>query len=398
MACPHRRPTATLCALAGLAAACSTDTVPGVWTVTDSAGIEIITNSPAVAAWSVTDAPVLEIGAMDDPGPYELYRVRDVELVPDGRVVVANAGSNELRIFDADGSLLSAAGSRGHGPREFDGLGMVESYADSLMTWDWGNQRVSVRLLDGTYVRSFSLEWFDGILYPADLLGGTGLMGKPAILAVTGSYMSQLVGDGWVVDSALVSVYDLDGALVDSLWRLPERSRAVLRVAGRQTTLGVPYTEVASLAGVEDGFCHAFGTAPEIRCYDGAGLRRLIRVQTQPRPVLPEDIDAFWEDALATENRRRRDALVRMRDVMPFPDAFPAFAQLLVDDAGRLWARRYRTPRSQAEEWLVFEDGRLVARLESPAGFQVMDVDQGRVAGVWTNDLGVEFVRIYEYR
>lgn len=398
MASPDCRSTATLCALAGLAAACSTDAAPGVWTVIDSAGIEILSNTPTVPAWRMSDAPVLEIGAMEDPGPYELYRVRDVALLADGRVAVANAGSDELRVFGADGSLLSSAGRRGHGPQEFDGLAMVESYADSLITWDWGNQRVSVRLVDGTYVRSFNLEWFDGILYPADLLGGTGVAGEPAILAVTSSYMSQLRGDGWVVDSALVSIYDLGGALVDSLWRLPDNSRAVLRVGGRQTTLDVPYTEAASLAGVEDGFCHTFGTAPEIRCYDGAGLRRLIRVQMQPTPVSPEDIDGFWEDALATENRRRRDALLRMRDVMPFPDAFPAFAQLLVDDAGRLWARRYRTPRSRAEEWLVFEGGRLVGRLESPAGFQVMDVAGERVAGVWTNDLGVEFVRLYEYR
>ena len=94
----------------------------------------------------------------------------------------------------------------------------------------------------------------------------------------------------------------------------------------------------------------------------------------------------------------RLDALRHMRDMMPFPALFPAFSQLLVDDTDRLWARVYALPGEPDERWLVFEAGRLASSLVSPRGFRVMDVRGNRIAGVWSDDLGVEFVQVYEFR
>lgn len=71
---------------------------------------------------------------------------------------------------------------------------------------------------------------------------------------------------------------------------------------------------------------------------------------------------------------------------------------LAVDDTDRLWARVYALPDEPDERWLVFEAGRLASSLVSPRGFSVMDVRGNRIAGVWSNDLGVEFVQVYEFR
>lgn len=46
----------------------------------------------------------------------------------------------------------------------------------------------------------------------------------------------------------------------------------------------------------------------------------------------------------------------------------------------------------------VFDDGRWIGRLETPAGYRVMTVRGDRLAGVWQDTLGVEFVRVYGYR
>ena len=398
----HTRPGFLRCRtvplVVAVAAGCAGSDTGARWTTTDSAGIEIVSSTGTPPRWDLDPEPLLQLGSMDAPGPMQFYRVVDVELLPDGGLVVANEGSEELRVFAADGAFLGSAGREGHGPDEFDGLAMVESYGDSLMTWDEGNQRISVRSLDGRLVRTFQLEWFDGILSPVDLLGGTGIAGQTGILARTARYMSQLRGTGFVVDTALVSVYAMDGALVDSLVRVPHNARAVMRVGDLQTTLGLPYTAHAAIAGTNRGFCHAFGVEPVIRCRDRAGLRRLIRLDLPHRPLTESDIDRFWSEALETTNERRRSALNRMRDAMPFPDAFPAFAQLVRDDDGRLWARRYRATADEQEDWLVLEDGRWIARVASPIGFRVMDVRGDRLAGVWQDSLDVEFVRVYRYR
>lgn len=319
---------------------------PG-WTVTDSAGVEIVTSDSNAPAWVAEARPMLELGAADEPGPTEFYRVRDVELLPGGGIVVANGGSEELRFFGPDGSYQGGVGRRGHGPTEFDGLSMIESFGDSLLTWDGGNQRVSVRTLDGAFVRAFRLEWFDGILFPTDLLGGSGMTGERGILAVTARHMTQLEGVGLLVDTALVSVYDMDGRLIDSIARLPHNARVVRRVGNLQTTLGAPYSGGASIVGVDDGLCHTFGPEPEIRCHGRAGPIRVIRVGLAPRPVTESDVDTFWEEALETASERQRSALQRMRDDLVFPEAFPAFAQLLRDDAagsGRAASAHPATP------------------------------------------------------
>ena len=382
--------------LATLACACAESPEGSRWTVRDSAGVEIVSSAGNAPRWDLGD-PLLLLGTVDDPGPTQFHRVRDVELLQDGGLVVANQGSEELRIFSADGTFRASVGGKGHGPQEFDGLALVESFADSLLTWDGGNQRITVRLLDGTFMRSFHLEWFEGILFPADLLGA-GAFTARGILAVTARYMSQLQGSGLVIDSALVSVYDMEGTLVDSLLRLPHNARAVLRAGNLQTTLGAPYTVGASLVGTEDGFCSTFGPEPEIRCRDRTGLRRLIRADLPRRALNEADVELYWREALETASEAQRSALLRMRDMMPFPEEFPSFAQLVRDDHGRIWARRYWTPTDTREEWLVFDDGRWIGTLASPIGFRVMDIRGDRLAGIWQDSLGVEYVRVYRYR
>lgn len=376
--------------LALVTSACAEVDAPPGWTVTDSAGIEIVTNSGGAPEWTLPRQPVLTVGTVDEEGPGQFYQVRDIELLPDGGLVVADQGSEELRFFGPDGSFRGRAGGRGSGPEEFRRLYMVESFGDSLLAYDGGNDRLSVRLPDGGFVRSFRLEWFDGIVRPADVTDDRRVLG------ITARYMSQLQGSGHVVDTALVSLYDMEGALLDSLLRLPDNARAVHRVGNRQTTLGVPYTTFASIAAVGRGFCHTFGVEPRIRCFDTSGLRRIIRLDLPIRPVTDQDIERYWDRALDTDSESRRNALLRMRDIMPFPDFFPAFSQLLTDDRGRLWVRRYRTPREDDEQWFVLDDGRLTARLIAPEGFRVMDVRGNRMAGVWLDELGVEFVRVYE--
>lgn len=366
-------------------------------TVRDSAGIEISENRGAAPSWRLVREPLLELGDVDRPGPTQFYRVRDVELLRGGGLVVADGGSEELRIFTRAGEHRASAGGKGHGPTEFDGLARVESLGDSLLTWDGGNQRVSVRRLDGSLVRTFGLEWFDGILFPVDLFTGRHPGGDGGILAVTARYMSQLVGSGLVIDTALVSLYAPDGSLADSIARVPHNARAVLRSGDLQTTLGVPYLASAPLVGDGRGFCYAFGPAPEIRCLDRAGLRRLLRVELPVRPITEEHVSLWWERMEETSNERRRYALRRMRDHMPFPAAFPAFDQLLRDDRGRLWVRRYRTPEDESERWLVFEGGTWVGQLDTPAGYEVMDIRGDRLAGVWRDPLGIEFVRVHRF-
>ena len=121
----------------------------------------------------------------------------------------------------------------------------------------------------------------------------------------------------------------------------------------------------------------------------------MIHAPIPTRPVTEADISRYWDDELADAQGRTVEILKRARDWMVFPEAFPAFSSLLSDDRGRVWAEIYPLLHADERRWLVFEAGRAVGEVRVPAAFRVMAVGEDHLAGVWTDDLGVEFVRIY---
>jgi hypothetical protein len=216
------------------------------------------------------------------------------------------------------------------------------------------------------------------------------------ILGVNTRHMTDLTSDGLVLDSAVVSLYDMSGRFIESLGRFPHNQRLVRREAELQTTLGVPFSSSGSVTSWSGGFCYSFGVEPEIKCYGEDGhLRSIIRVTTEPRPVTQAHIELFWRRVRESENEARVRAFSRMRDHMVFPDFFPAFSDLRVDEEDRLWAQVYSEPEASQVEWWVFRDGRWLSRLTVDSSFELMAFLNDGVLGVWRDRERVEHVRRY---
>ena len=118
----------------------------------DSAGIAIVENTGPVWSagqeWKV-DSVILDIGGDVDSvsGPVRLG---------DGRLAIANAGSHEVRVYDAAGAQLHASGRAGDGPGEYRMLaGIWRGPGDSLLVSDFMARRVSVLDRDAKFARSF---------------------------------------------------------------------------------------------------------------------------------------------------------------------------------------------------------------------------------------------------
>ena len=134
-------PAFVLLALATLACQPDDPAVGGPRTeVRDSAGIRIIENPrPPEGSrldWRIGPEPAVSIGERTGEEPYLLSFVRGATRLSDGRIVVANGGSNELRFFDAVGVHLATRGGGGEGPGEFERLLRVEPWpGDSIVAW-----------------------------------------------------------------------------------------------------------------------------------------------------------------------------------------------------------------------------------------------------------------------
>lgn len=164
---PHRRrgppalvpPPVLLAALgaAALAACGERASLPG----------EGDTRPTRLAAWTVSDEPTLQIGVLSGEAAYQFDRVTGVARLPDGGVAVTDAGSGQVRFFDARGRFVVAQGGKGEGPGEWRGPDRVRWLGgDRVLVLDNNLRRQGIVGTDGTYRGSTPMR--DDVLFPSD--------------------------------------------------------------------------------------------------------------------------------------------------------------------------------------------------------------------------------------
>ena len=130
---------------------------------TDSAGIPITTAlAPQWGSgegWTISEEPLLEIGAVDGPGEYLLDGVIGAVRLSNGDIVLGEWASGELRRYDRNGTFMWRAGGQGEGPGEHAFLTFVGLLpGDSVVTYDSALRRVQIFGPEGVVARTMSIE------------------------------------------------------------------------------------------------------------------------------------------------------------------------------------------------------------------------------------------------
>lgn len=115
------------------------------------------THEHRVIAFDADGREVWRFGAYG-MGPSEFIHPTDIAFAPDGRIFVAEYGSNDrIQVFDRERRFLYAFGSFGSGPGQFLRPQAIEYDAarDELYVLDVGNHRVQVFTGDGEFRRAF---------------------------------------------------------------------------------------------------------------------------------------------------------------------------------------------------------------------------------------------------
>lgn len=112
----------------------------------------------------------------------------------------------------------------------------------------------------------------------------------------------------------------------------------------------------------------------------------------------------FAERAVQEIPEAQRAQARAMFETMPYySPTEPAYYDLVIADDGAIWIGDYPghafrvlgTP-GPARRWIVIDStGTLTEVVETPPGFQLMAVADGRAFGVQVDELGVESVRVY---
>ncbi len=366
--------------------------------VRDSAGVRIVENArPADDSrlpWRIGPEPAVSIGAVTGDEAYLLHRADDAQVLPDGRIAVANAGTQEIRVFDASGAHQASWGGAGGGPGEFTALAGVASWqGDSIAAWDSRLRTVAVFDSEGALGRTLALEGGDR---PSTLrmpLGGGMVLGR----ANTSSR-----GPGYNRETFAYALHDAEGSVRVPLGEHPGRENYI-NMDGPVVLFGqLPFTRSLHEASWAEGIVLTPDDLYEIRVHDATtgALARIVRREYANRAPTREEVDNAIDAALEGSSLSG-DQLEANREsykAMPLVETFPAFRTLVVDALDHLWVRETTLPGMErpAPLWTVFDpDGRVLGFVETPEGLTILQIGADYVLGRTTDDLGVESVQVW---
>ncbi|HEX9729430.1 MAG TPA: 6-bladed beta-propeller [Gemmatimonadales bacterium] len=356
--------------------------------VRDSAGITIVENRRptwrAETAWHLSDRPVLQIGVEEGDPAYVLARVAGAIRLPDGRVLVGDGGSNQLRFFDSAGTFLAAVGRSGQGPGEFQFLRDVRRCEPDVITAFDLNWQRSWFDLDGRFRDRAQLVTPEGVSpYALSCSVGDRYL-------VTGWGNTMVVAALYRTTAPLV-VIDGTGNILHRLDSVPGSERVGTERGSRPHPFGrsthVLLRGDTAIIGTADDYSLAF------RHVDGTLVRIVRRV----------DVRLTDTAGLRATYRRARlasasnvPAVERELDAMVFPPSLPAYDLLRSDPTGHLWVRAFAPLGVEARAWSVFAPaGQWLGDVAMPARFTVTEIGADYVIGVHRNELDVEFVHLY---
>ncbi len=376
--------------------------------VRDSAGVRIVESpDPPVGsrlAWQVASAPAVTIGRTDGDPPYLLDDVRDAARLPDGRIVVADGGSNELRVFDAFGVHTATWRRRGEGPGEFTSLAGVGPWpGDSLVAWNARGGAIPVFDLEGNLGRSIPITSSEPVAVAATLRGGTIVTFSESMAEA-----SRTAGGRLLAQAVHYRSSDAAGRPTGSLGVHPGRRIYSSQIAGQAFMMPVPFSPSVSAAAWGEFAVVAPNHRYEIRAYSADGvLQRIIRRDRALIASTAAHFDAHFLDLLRQREIRpateaeRDEALRESRRAfgdIPLPETLPAFATLIADAQDFLWVRDFEVPAEvpSSPAWTIVDpEGVILGHVETPLGLEIHEIGVDYILGRATDDLGVEYVQLW---
>jgi hypothetical protein len=300
-------------------------------------------------------------------GAGELLDPADLALAEDGSVIVADRKPAAIKVYASDGRFVRAFGTEGSGPGEFRAA-YIAVVGDTLVVQDPRNGRAT------------TFNWRTGAMlserrtaccyYAPIAVDGSG---RVVVRATTPSPDTALrnaqafvrfAPNGTAADTVFIGAQQ--AALGADPWLV--RDGDLVRMA-----VMVPYQPSLALAvDPRGGFVSAWtGEYVIRRTRAGADTTALFGRRFTPTVVTAEDKQRLVNARIASMRLQdpsgpSEEVLRASFDPARIPNARPAFEQMRVDGAGRLWVRRADSDSSVVRFDLFDVDGRWLDVLEVP--------------------------------
>ncbi len=376
-----------------------------VISVRDSAGITVIDN----AVGDSLGAAILRlevrnrIGVVEGDEPFIFSSIVGAGRLRDGSVVVGDARTREIRVFDSLGRHVRSFGGSGGGPGEFSQLSsMSVSAGDTVIAWDVRTRRQTMFLQDGTVVKSIPLQKVRGFILDMERLVSGDQIATTMVLG-RGRPPQLNQEPGIILDSIAIIHLDSVGNFRDTLAVLAHNERAHVSSVGSgavsQASIARPFGFRTHLV-VKDSMV-VFGPNTRYEVFflqPGAGLGKVVRSSIRPGTITQAELGRVTDHLRKTvgESPIASNLAEVVFDIAPPPEKKPAFGALKVTNSGGLWVGRYHYFTDSISVWDVFDEGgRYVGYVRSPTGLEILEIDADYLVGVRKDDFDVPFVYVF---
>jgi hypothetical protein len=366
----------TLLILAAFLTACGGEESRWAGTMSDSAGVTIVSNTD-VGIWALgeewTFEEELRIGALEGAPEYQFGQIGGGGVAVDskGRILVLDGQAEHIQVYSPDGTYERTVASRGSGPGELQmGMCLLMGPGDTLLVPDFQNRRFNRYAPDGSSAGGSSLAPEEG--WPVHF--------KSTTLGVIAEQIRAIPspGEPAVQDprDALV-LLGTDGTRTDTLMTFP---------SGKELTLdGRSHIYAPEPAwDLTDDTLLVLGVNDEYRIgiYPGGQLERIIAKPFERQPVDDREKEAVWNDLERRWSELGISAEVwpRLRTAIDVADFLPAFHSVMLGPLGTIWVQHVQPATELGEEefageagapeWDVFDsEGRFLGMVTMPQRF-----------------------------
>jgi hypothetical protein len=355
-------------------------------------------------------APEPSLIISDDGTPGRLFAGLSVRRLSTGEIVVADQGSAELRLFDAQGTFLRYLARRGQGPGELEGGVTIAVVRDTI---------AALPLLSSSrLVRFYTTDGFIAEWLPSDPASGgpvvvRGWLSSGAFLVQQGLRFRALnaapeIGSAYP-DSVTLGLLrhvpvPVGAAMPDEITWLPRMLRETLLAhewPGGPIASALAPSPFGARTEVVTSGDQVWLLDPltgSLRATSGMGKERA----TGPLPVARSrlaaaQVAALREAAMKDARRAMDSARVTAQyDPTTAPDEAPYFASAMAGWDDGLWARLFPGELGRECRHLILDaNGKAASWACIPPDVRVEQVGWDFLLGVRTDSVGLESVVLF---
>ncbi|MEX2611079.1 MAG: hypothetical protein WEA24_14120 [Gemmatimonadota bacterium] len=354
--------------------------------------------------WLVDPAPLLVVGADEQAPGHQFSGIRGAARLADGRLVVVDALSSEVRYFSADGTLVHTAGGEGDGPQELRRISDFSISPGDTVNLFLYLPAVARVTPDGRVADKRIFPW-PPLRFNCHLAeSGNAPLPDGSLLQVAGYNPGQPGCDPYIEGEmsrrdAVVARLDPISQTKDTIGFFPgtERNSPNYRVFGLDLLVAASADRI--FVGETEG------DSIVVFDYDGNRVGRYeVPLERQP---IPADVRA-----IEPESRRLPDGRVVSRQPYAMPELYPRFGRLLAGRDGTLRVMAYpQVPEPissyqlnrpggymdpAGQLWVVLDpDGNHIGNVRTPPGLFAVEIGTDYVLGLALDEYDVERVQLH---